>query len=80
MTKEPKKMWRCAKDFMGYCNGEPEWACWPREATYSTGQGMGDSGGTCKRDPKTCMKYRTFTQMLEARLRKGASDAKKTQA
>lgn len=72
LTNEAKKMWRCANDFMGYCSGEPEWGVPPREASHRSGAIYGDVEGTCKRDPKTCGKYLTYSQMLEARLRKGA--------
>ncbi|MBA7472192.1 MAG: hypothetical protein GH156_00520 [Dehalococcoidia bacterium] len=72
MTNEAKKMWRCANDFMGYCSGEPEWRDPPREGIGRDSEVHGDAGGTCKLDPKTCGKYLTYSQMLEARLRKEA--------
>ncbi|MBA7484948.1 hypothetical protein ES707_20479 [subsurface metagenome] len=76
MTKEPKKMWRCAKDSLGYCDGEPVWKEPPRIATYEGGVPYGDVGGNCKLDPKTCGKYLRYSQLLEARLRKEAKVAK----
>lgn len=76
MTKEPKKMWRCANDIMHYCSGEPEWAEQPWDERREKGIVLPDCGGRCKRDPKTCRKHLTYTEMLEARLRKGVGIAK----
>lgn len=76
MTKEPKKMWRCANEALGYCNGEPDWAEPPTALTGRNGATIPDYGGVCKRDPKTCKKHQTYSQMLEERLKKGAKVAK----
>lgn len=76
MTKEPKKMWRCVNNLMGYCKGEPDWGSHPAPLEGRNGASIPDFGGTCGGDYKTCRKYRTFTQMLEARLRKGVVIAK----
>lgn len=37
---------RCNKDFMGYCNGQPEWEVEPIKRTANNVELT--SGGTCK--------------------------------
>lgn len=75
MKEESKKMWRCANDLMCYCSGEPEWEEQPWDERREETMVLPDVGGRCKCDPKTCQKHLTFSEMLEARLRKGAKDA-----
>ena len=63
-------MYRCLNDLFGYCSGEPK--CDTRDEFYIEI----DIGGKarahvcqiphCERDPKTCRKYRTFSESLQA--------------
>ncbi|MBA7662916.1 hypothetical protein ES703_70949 [subsurface metagenome] len=61
-------MWRCINYIFGYCSGEPE----PVEKTRT--ETFGDLGGifhteeisrlSCKHDPMTCGKFRTFAEVF----------------
>ena len=52
--------WRCVNDLMGYCTKEPEW-----EKTYGHDTAGNPIGGTCKNDPKSCMKFRLLSEMID---------------
>ena len=49
---------RCNKDFMGYCNGQPEWEVEPTKHTANNVELT--SGGTCKLEPRDCGKYSSY--------------------
>lgn len=55
-------MWRCANDFFGYCMGQPEWEVQPQT---NWAQDDAPRGGTCKKGPRECPKYRTLAGLLE---------------
>lgn len=54
-------MWRCLNDYLGYCNGEPEYETEP-VGIGPESKIMAD--GICKLDPKTCDKYLTNNMKL----------------
>lgn len=54
-------MWRCANDYFGYCDGEPEWGKEPEP----TGVGEYSGKGACKLNRETCGRYSTVSQQLE---------------
>jgi len=68
--------WRCAEDKFGYCSGVPDWEVEPHIKVFDDGKGGIITGGKCKRDPKTCMKYQTLVQSLKARDKGVKSHAK----
>jgi len=61
-------MYRCANDKLGYCSSEPEWEkqpSWVQAKDFKGELFKYPVGGTCKRDPEGCRKYRTLTQLIE---------------
>jgi len=54
--------WRCVKDSMGYCNGEPSWEVKPHAVDAPFDQGVSLVGGHCGLEPLTCGKYQTASE------------------